>query len=441
MRRGNVYLLIFILALLGFALWSVVPVSTKLLGPNGLRLGLDLKGGSQLLYEADLSKKDPGVTDAEAMASVIDKIQRRVDLYGVTEPVIQKLGTDRILVQLPGVKDIDEALKLIGQVAELDFREQKIDASSGNTTWVIAKAVGSDGQEKELTGVYFKPNATVVLAPTTNKPEVAFEWNAEGAVLFKQITTRNLNKPLGIFLDNELISAPTVEAVIEAKGVITGSFSLEKARTLAIQLNSGALDLPLTIIDQRDVDASLGADSVRKSMLAAGIGIVLLLIFMLVYYRLPGLVACLSLGIYGVILLAILNIFSSYITLTLPGIAAAILSLGMAVDANVLIFERIKEELRAGRSPGAAVEAGFNRAWTAIRDSNITTFIACIILFWLGGTFGAYKVRGFALTLSIGVALSMFTAIVITRTFLRFIVSSRLVANPAAYGVLPLRTK
>jgi preprotein translocase subunit SecD len=440
LRSRNVYLLIFILALFGFALWSVAPVSTKLLGPNGLRLGLDLKGGSQLLYEADLSKKDPSVTDAEAMASVIDKIQRRVDLYGVTEPVIQKLGTDRILVQLPGVKDIDEALKLIGQVAELDFREQVLDASE-NTTWVTAKAVGSNGQEEELTGKYLKPNATVVLNQVTNKPEIAFEWNAEGAVLFKQITTRNLNKPLGIFLDNELISAPTVEAVIEAKGVIKDTFSLEEARTLAIQLNSGALDLPLTIIDHRDVDATLGADSIRKSILAAGIGIVLLLIFMLVYYRLPGLVACLSLGIYGVFLLAIFNIFSSYITLTLPGIAAAILSLGMAVDANVLIFERIKEELRAGRSPGAAVEAGFNRAWTAIRDSNITTFIACIILFWLGGTFGAYKVRGFALTLSIGVALSMFTAIVITRTFLRFIVSSRLAANPAAYGVLPLRTK
>jgi len=435
LRRGNVYLLIFILVLFGFALWSIVPVSTKLLGPNGLRLGLDLKGGSQVLYEADLSKKDPSITDAEAMASVIDKIQRRVNLYGVAEPVIQKLGTDRILVQLPGVKNIDEALKLIGQVAELDFREQKIDASSGNTTWVIAKAVGSDGQEKELTGAYFKPNATVVLDPTTNKPEVAFEWNAEGAVLFKQITTRNLNKPLGIFLDNELISAPKVEAVIEAKGVIKDTFSLEKARTLAIQLNSGALDLPLTIIDQRDVDPSLGAEYIRESILAAAIGVILLSLFMLLYYRLSGLIACCSLGIYGVLLLAIFNLFSSYITLTLPGVAGFVVSFGMAVDANVLIFERMKEELRAGRSLGAAAEAGFSRAWTAIRDSNITTFIACLVLFWLGGTFGAFMIRGFALTLSIGVALSMFTAIVITRTFLRLIIGSQVVTNLAAYGV------
>jgi len=438
LRSRNVYLLIFILALFGFALWSIVPINAKLLGPNGLRLGLDLEGGSQILYEADLSKKDPSIADAEAMASVIDKIQRRVNQYGVAEPVIQKLGTDRILVQLPGVKDIDEAVKLIGEVAELDFREQKLDAS-GNTTWVIAKAVGSDGQEKELTGKYLKPNAIVTLDQVKNKPQIAFEWDAEGAVLFRQITSRNLNKPLGIFLDNKLISAPIVQAVIEAKGVITNDAwtvnNLNEPKTLAIQLNSGALDLPLTIIDQRDVDASLGDDSIRQSILAAAIGIILLALFMLLYYRLPGLIACCSLGMYGVFLLAIFNLFSSHLTLTLPGIAGFILSLGMAVDANVLIFERMKEELRKGSSLAAAAETGFNRAWTAIRDSNITTFIACLILFWLGGTFGAFMVRGFALTLFIGVALSMFTAIVVTRTFLRLIIGSRVVSNLAAYGV------
>jgi len=438
LRSRNVYLLIFILALFGLALWSIVPINAKLLGPNGLRLGLDLEGGSQILYEADLSKKDPSIADAEAMASVIDKIQRRVDLYGVAEPVIQKLGTDRILVQLPGVKDIDEAVKLIGEVAELDFREQKLDAS-GNTTWVIAKAVGSDGQEKELTGQYLKPNAIVTLNQVTNKPQIAFEWDAEGAVLFRQITSRNLNKPLGIFLDNKLISAPIVQAVIEAKGVITNDAwtvnNLNEPKALAIQLNSGALDLPLTIIDQRDVDASLGDDSIRQSILAAAIGIILLALFMLLYYRFPGLIACCSLGMYGVFLLAIFNLFSSHLTLTLPGIAGFILSLGMAVDANVLIFERIKEELRGGRSLAAAAETGFNRAWTAIRDSNITTFIACLILFWLGGTFGAFMVRGFALTLFIGVALSMFTAITVTRTFLRLIIGSQVITNLAAYGV------
>jgi preprotein translocase subunit SecD len=445
--------LIFILALFGFALWSIVPVNTKLLGPNGIRLGLDLKGGSQLLYEADLSQKDPNVTDAEAMASVIDKIQRRVNLYGVAEPVIQKLGTDRILVQLPGVEDINEAISLIGETALLDFREQKLDAN-GNPVlddegnWVFkdepARAEGQDGQERELTGKYLKPNATVGLNPTTNKPEIAFEWDAEGAVLFRQITSRNLNKPLGIFLDNELISAPIVQAVIEAKGVITNDAwtvnNLDEPKTLAIQLNSGALDLPLTIIDRRDVDPTLGAEYIRESILAAAIGVILLSLFMLLYYRLPGLIACCSLGIYGVFLVAIFNLFSSYITLTLPGVAGFVVSFGMAVDANVLIFERMKEELRAGRSLGAAVEAGFSRAWTAIRDSNITTFIACLVLFWLGGTFGAFMVRGFAVTLFIGVALSMFTAITVTRTFLRLIIGSRVVTNLAAYGVTPLQT-
>jgi len=427
-----------------------VPVSTKLLGPDGLRLGLDLKGGSQLLYEADLSMKDPGVADAEAMASVIDKIQRRVDLYGVTEPVIQKLGTDRVLVQLPGVENVTEAISLIGKTALLDFREQKLDAvgnpvldDEGN--WVFkdetARAEGLDGQERELTGKYLKRAS--VGYDTVKGYVVVIEWDSEGGYLFEKITERNLYKPLAIFLDNEMISAPTVQSPIRAgtSGQIEGKFSMDEAQNLAIQLNSGALDLPLTIIDQRNVDPSLGAEYIRESMLAAAIGLILLSLFMLLYYRLPGLIACCSLGIYGVFLVAIFNLFSPYITLTLPGIAGAIVSFGMAVDANVLIFERIKDELRAGRSLGAAVEAGFNRAWTAIRDSNITTFIACLVLFWLGGTFGAFMVRGFALILFIGVALSMFTAITVTRTFLRLIIGSQGVTNLAAYGVTPFPAK
>jgi len=442
--KKNPYLLIFILILFGFALWSIVPINTKLLGSNGLTLGLDLKGGSQLLYRADLSKKDPSVTDAEAMASVIEKIQRRVNLYGAAEPVIQKQGTDRILVQLPGVEDISEAISLIGKTALLDFKEQKLDAD-GNPVlddkgnWVFkdepAKAEGRDGKERELTGEYLKLAHRDV--DPYKGPVVVIEWDSEGGYLFEKITERSLYKPLAIFLDNEMISAPIVQSIIRAgtPGQIEGHFTIDEAENLAIQLNSGALDMPLAIIDQRDVDASLGTDSIRKSVLAAEIGVILLLLFMLLYYRLPGLIACFSLGIYGVFLLAIFNLFSSNITLTLSGIAAAILSLGMAVDANILIFERMKDELRTGRTLGAAVEAGFNRAWPAIRDSNITTFIACVILFWLGGTFGAFMVRGFALTLFIGVALSMFTAIVVTRTFLRLIVSSRLVTNLAAYGV------
>jgi len=236
--------------------------------------------------------------------------------------------------------------------------------------------------------------------------------------------------------------------VIEDRGQITG-LSLVDAQELRDLLNAGRIDVPLgrwvegefepsVPLYERTVDATLGQDSIQKSILAAGIGIVLLLIFMILYYRLPGLVACLSLAVYGAVLLAIFKIIP--ITLTLPGLAGFIVSLGMAVDANVLIFERMKEELRGGRSLGAAAEAGFNRAWTAIRDSNITTFIACIVLFWLGGTLGALMVRGFALILFIGVALSMFTAIVVTRTFLRLIIGSQVVTNLSAYGVTPSQT-
>ena len=437
MARGNTWLLILIVLLFGAALWAVVPLDSQRLGRQGLTLGLDLKGGSHLVYEADLSQKDPAQSDNDAMRGVLDKIERRVNAYGVTEPIIQRQGHDRILVQLPGVRDVDEAVRLIGQTAELDFREVELDETGqlvldeeGREHWAKATATGSDGQEKQLTGKYLKPNASVVLAPQTNEPEVAFEWNGEGAVLFEQITERNLQKPLGIFLDEQLISAPTVQAVIKEKGVITG-LDLEEARLLAIQLNSGSLDVPLKVIQEQDVDATLGADSIEKSLVAGLIGLALIVLFMLLYYRVSGLVATCALIVYGVLLTAIFKMVP--ITLTLPGIAALILSIGMAVDANVLIFERMKEELRSGRTLGAAVEVGFNRAWPAIRDSNITTFIACIVLYWFGGTLGAFMVRGFALTLFIGVALSMFSAIIVTRTFLRIVI--RAVTSRPAYGV------
>lgn len=442
MKKRDTAILVFIVVLLGLCLAATLPIQTNLLGPGGLRLGLDLRGGSQLLYKADLSKKEPSVTDEQAMASAMEKIQRRVNEFGAAEPIVQKQGTDRILVQLPGVKDITRAISLIGDTGLLYFRELQVDAngspvldSQGYYTFreEAATAIGTDGEVRELTGQYLKlanPDFDQFGAPI-----VVFEWNDEGAHLFQQITSRNLQKPLAIAIDKEIISSPTVEAVITNRGQIQGSFTVEEVRDLVNKLNSGALDVPLELIDERDVDATLGADSVRKSLIAAGVGILLLLIFMVVYYRIPGIIACVSLLIYGAILLAIFSTFSSQLTLTLPGIAAFILSLGMAVDANVLIFERLKEELRAGRSLQAAVEIGFARAWSAIRDSNITTLIACLILFWLGGTFGAFMVRGFALTLSIGVAISMFTAIVVSRTFLRIIVSRKVVTDVRAYGV------
>lgn len=415
-----------------------MPLDSERLGRQGLTLGLDLKGGSHLVYEADLSQKDPSQSDDDAMQGVLGKIERRVNEYGVTEPIIQRQGHDRILVQLPGVTDVNEAKKLIGETAELDFREMELDESGqlvfdeeGKPKWTaITMAVGSNGEEKALTGKYLKPNAYVDLSQQLNEPEVAFEWDEEGAVLFEQITKRNLHKPLGIYMDGEPISWPTVQAVIEERGVITG-LSMEEARTLAIQLNSGSLDVPLKVIQEQDVDATLGADSIKKSIIAGAIGLALIVLFMVLYYRMSGFVAICALVVYSVLLAAIFKLVP--VTLTLPGVAALILSIGMAVDANVLIFERMKEELRSGRTLGAAVETGFNRAWPAIRDSNVTTFIACIVLYWFGGTLGAFMVKGFALTLFIGVALSMFSAIVVTRTFLRFVV--RAVISPSAYGV------
>ena len=434
MKKGSTGLLIFIAILFGFSLWVVLP-NHEIRGRTGFTLGLDLQGGSQLIYSANLSEKDPSMTDDDALEGARQTIERRVNAYGVSEPIVQTMQNEQgsfILVQLPGVKSIDEALKLIGQVAELDFREQKIEG--GNTTWVVAKAVGSNGTEEELTGKYLNPNAAPRLNPNTNRIEIAFEWNAEGAILFKQITTRNLNKPLGIFLDNELISAPTVEAVIEAQGVIEGNFSLDEAKTLAIQLNSGALNVPLTIVERRDIGATLGADSLNKSLLAGIIGSALIILFMIIYYRVSGAVACLALIVYGVLTLAVFKLIP--VVLTLPGIAGFIVSIGMGVDGNVLVAERLKEELRRGSTLERAVEQSFTQSWSAIWDSNVTVFIACAVLYWLGKTFGNFMVVGFATTLFIGVALSMFTQVVVTRAFLRTVVATGLARSPRAYGVL-----
>lgn len=437
MKTSNLWLLFFIAVLVGFGIWAIVPLDGDRFGRQGLTLGLDLKGGAYLVYEADLSKKDAAQTVDEVMTSVLSKIERRANAFGVKEPIIQRQGENRILVQLPGEKNVDEAKKLIGQVALLEFKETTSDASgqpqkdaNGEILWTIARGTGSDGQTKDLTGKYLKPNSKIVLKPNTNEPEVAFEWNDEGAVLFEQITKRNIDKPLGIFLDNQLISYPTVRAVIKGSGIIEG-MDMKEAQNLAIQLNSGSLDVPLTVIQEQTVDATLGADSIKKSVVAGAIGLLLVILFMLLYYRMAGVVAALALIIYGIIITAIFKLVP--VTLTMAGIAAAVVSVGMAVDANILIFERTKEELRAGRTLGAAVDAGFNRAWLAIRDSNVTTFIACIVLYWFGDTFGAFMVKGFALTLFIGVALSMFTAITVSRLFLVMIV--RVVKNSWFYGV------
>lgn len=433
MRARNTQLFIFIVLLAGFAFWLIWPLDSTRLTRQGLRLGLDLKGGTYLTYQADLSRRDPNLSDADVMDGVRRTIERRVNAYGVTEPIIQVQGTDRIIVQLPGISNPDEAIGLIGKTAQMEFKEQAFGPDGkpllddkGQQVWKQANGIGSNGQEQALTGQYFKPNAHVEFtSKTTGEPVLAFEFNSEGGLLFKQITGRlaPTRAPLGIFLDNELISAPRVQSVIEDRGIIEG-VSLEEARLLAIQLNSGSLQAPLKIIQRQDVDPTLGADSLRKSLIAGIIGLLMVLVFMVVYYKLPGLLADAALLIYGALVLAIFKMIP--VTLTLAGIAAFIISIGMAVDANVLIFERMKEELRSGKPLSAAVDAGFNRAWTAIRDTNVSTFITCAILYWFGSHFVASAVTGFALTLFIGVLVSMFSAIFITHTFLRLIMNTGL---------------
>ncbi|MGE3268790.1 MAG: protein translocase subunit SecD [Chloroflexota bacterium] len=394
---------------------------------QGFTLGLDLQGGTHLVLQADMSKA-PDQDSAQVLKGVIQVLERRVNAYGVAEPVIQSQGSDRVIVEMPGIKDIEEAKKLIGQTAQLDFREY--DPATGE--WKVAKATGLDGTEKELTGKYFRPNAQVVFEQRSNQPQVAFEFDDEGAELFRQITRRLIGKPLGIFLDGQLISSPTVQAEISRNGVITG-VRLQEARTLAIQMNAGAVPVPIRIVEERTVDATLGSDSVRKSIVAGEIALLVVALFMVMYYRVPGLMATLALGVYTVITLAIFMLIP--VTLTLAGIAGFILSIGMAVDANILIFERMREELRWGRSAGAGIKAGFDRAWTSIRDSNSSTLITCLLLYWFGQNFGASLITGFALTLAIGVLVSLFSAIFVTRGLLTAAMNFNLIRHPTLLGM------
>jgi preprotein translocase subunit SecD len=396
---------------------------------QGFRLGLDLQGGSHMVLRADTSRVPPGGNVNTAVDGVVKVIERRVNPGGVSEAIVQRRGSDRVIVELPGIRNIEEAKTLIGTTAQLDFREQK--TIDGKQEWVVATAPGTDGVEKELTGRYLKK--AEVGFERTGKPMIVFEWDSEGAKLSSEITRRLMHKPLGIFLDGQPISTPTVQAEIRDKGQITGNFTLEEARNLVIQLNAGALPLPVSIEEERTVDATLGADSVRKSVIAGEVALIVVALFMVLYYRALGVVATMALFVHVLLVLAIFKLIP--VTLTLAGIAGFILSIGMAVDANILIFERMKEELRSGKTVLAAIEAGFGRAWPSIRDSNVSTLITCGILYWFGSNFGASIVMGFALTLAIGVVVSMFSAIVVTRSLLRAVVGRRAMLNPALFGM------
>ncbi|MCL0094413.1 protein translocase subunit SecD [Dehalococcoidales bacterium] len=419
MAKKNIVALIIILVLFAFALSALI---YPLLGREAMRLGLDLYGGTRLVYQADLAGVEPG-KEIERIEGSMAVIERRIDALGVAEPIIQRLGKDRILVELPGVVEAEEAKRLIGLVALLEFRELV------EGEWVPATAI-VDGEEKVLTSAYFKED-TRVEPDLLGAPLLIFEWNEVGSKLSEEITGRLIGKPLAIFLGDEPLLgkegqpiAPIVRTIITDRGQIEG-LSWDEARELSRLLNAGRIPIPLTAIYEYSVSPILGAGFVEMSVKAGIIGIIVVMLFMMVYYRVPGVLACLALIFYGTLVLALFKLIP--VTLTLAGLAGFVLSIGMAVDANVLIFERIKEELRTGRTLGAAIENGFNRAWSAIRLSNVTTFIVCGILFWLGSELvGGAPVKGFALTLFIGVAVSMFTAIVVTRTLLRLFVGTPL---------------
>ncbi|MBI3744435.1 MAG: protein translocase subunit SecD, partial [Chloroflexi bacterium] len=288
-------------------------------------------------------------------------------------------------------------------------------------SWQRAAATGNGGVVKPLTGSFLRPTSQAVSAPDTGFPEVTFEFNGEGASMFEQITRRDLQKPLGIFLDNQLISAPIIQAVITSTGRITGLASAE-AKRLAIQLNAGALPVSIKVVREQDVSSTLGDDSLHKSLVAGAIGVALVAAFVLLYYRFLGLVSIVSFSIYALLVLAIFKMTN--VTLTLSGIAAFIISIGFAVDSNIIIFERMREELRSGRSLGGSIETGFDRAWSAIRDSNVAMVIVMCILWWFGDQLGEPRVIGFAIIMLISVLVSMFTAITISRTLLRQLVGT-----------------
>lgn len=509
------------------------------------KLGLDLQGGTRLLYQADLSAV-PSADSASAMSGVRDVIERRVNAFGVSEPLVQVSGDDRLIVELAGINDVSQAIKMIGETPLLEFKEEAPAGTpniptitpeakpftdqelseikkyneeaynkakdilgrvqKGEDFGALAKQLSEDegskdkngelgylkkgalvpefetvifdklndgqlysepvktsfgyhiikrlgqkgeGENKEVNSAHILiktksevPQADIDLAklqqdanwqntnlsgkqlksaavqfdPQTGNPHVSLEFNDEGGKLFAEITRRNVNKRVAIFLDGQPISMPTVqEEITGGQAVISGTFSLPEAKELAQRLNAGALPVPISLLSQQTIGATLGINSLEKSLVAGVIGFLLIAFFMISFYRVPGLIATLALILYTAVSLTIFELLG--VTLTVAGIAGFILSLGMAVDANVLIFERTREELKTGKSLGNAIEDGFSRAWLSIRDSNISSLITCAVLIWLGTSF----VKGFAITLSLGILISMFSAITVSKTLLRLV--------------------
>lgn len=403
--------------LVGFFVWN----TTGMGGRFDFKLGLDLSGGTHLVYSADTSKIAAGEVQ-DALTSLREVIERRVNAFGVGEPVVQTqqggaLGTGehRLVVELPGVTDVDEAVRMIGQTPLLEFKLVK-DGMENNLLDADGKPNPAAFTDTGLTGALLS-RATLDFSGGNqvgiSQPVVRVDFNSEGSALFSEITKNNIGKLVAIFLDGTLISAPVVQAHISnGTAIISGNFTADTARELVRNLNLGALPVPIELTSTQTIGATLGDEAVAAGLMASVVGFVALATFMILWYRLPGVVAVCALLLYILMMLAIFKLIP--VVLTAAGIAGFILSVGLAVDANVLIAERLKEELAAGKKADAAIREGFARAWLAIRDSNITHIIAAIVLFW----FGTSLIKGFALVLGLGVVVSMLSAITISRTFL-----------------------
>ncbi len=418
-------ILLVIFAGFGYGLYASQFVPQSSFAKFPFKLGLDLNGGTELSYKADISEVRSGEVD-EAMEALRDVIERRVNIFGVSEPIIQVekasivsgIEEYRLIVELPGVTDINKAVSLIGQTPILDFRLLKEDATklSGATTTIDFK---NDFVATGLTGRFLE-KARLEFNQTSSEPIVALVFNGEGQELFAKITKDNVGKVLAIFLDGVPISTPVIrEEIGSGEAIISGSFTPQEGRELVRNLNYGALPVPIELIGTQTVGASLGQNALFSGVRAGIWGSLFIVVFLLLWYRLPGFIASVTMLMYVIMSLALFKLIP--VTLTAAGLAGFILSIGMAVDANILIFERTKEELKRGKNIHDAIHEGFRRAWLSIRDSNISSIITAVVLFWLGTS----AVKGFALTFGIGVLVSMFTAITATRTLLFAIVPKK----------------
>jgi preprotein translocase subunit SecD len=469
MNRRNTNWLIVIIVLLFFSGWITFSKDLIVFGRDiKLNLGLDLQGGLQTLLEADL----PATTKIASgdMETTSKILENRVNgITGTSEILMQTAGDRRIVAEFPGVTDPEKVVAALQQTGLLEFVDTgdfrpaegstlKTDYATNGTPAVEPTATApvdltatpaADATANQpaptpdasntvyhtiMTG---KDLVRVSVSPdsTTGKYGINFTLSSEGSKIFGDFTAANVNKVLTIVLDKKVISAPTINsAITDGQGVITGSFTADSANSLAKLLQYGSLPIPVKVVESRTVGATLGEESVRKSLVAGAIGLSVVILFMLLYYRLPGFIADLALISYAIFSLAIFKLMG--VTLTLPGIAGFILSIGMAVDANILIFERLKEELRAGRNLRQAIDLGWSRAWPSIRDSNISTLITCLILYIFGSSFGASMVKGFSFTLALGVGVSLFTAIIVTRTFLHTLMDNlKSVDHPRWFGL------